>query len=91
MPLPRKDKKMRHCFTVVSDSELENNYRVAKVIENESGYYPLVKRNNDDPHELDKYIGSQDEVRAKVDLMNKHLGVDKDREWEIKASTMFKQ
>ena len=75
-----------YCFTDVVDG---NQFRVAKIIENESGYYPLVKRNNDDPHELDKYIGNQDEVRAKVDLMNKHLGVDKDREWEIKASTMF--
>ena len=75
-----------YCFTDVVDG---NQFRVAKIIENESGYYPLGKRNNDDPHELDKFIGSEEHVRAIVDTMNKDLGVDKDREWKIKASTMF--
>ena len=74
-----------YCFTDVRDG---TQYRVAKIVENESGYLPLGKANPDDPHELDKWVGDKEEVRAKVNMMNKHLGVDSDREWEIKFSTM---
>jgi hypothetical protein len=75
---------MRYCFTDVIDG---NQFRVAKLIENDKGYYPLTKANPDDPHELDKFVGDQDHVRAIVDNFNKHLGVDRDTEMEIKFST----
>ena len=75
---------MRYCFTDVIDG---NQFRVAKLIENDKGYYPLTKANPDDPHELDKFVGDQDHVRAIVDNFNKRLGVDRDTEMEIKLST----
>lgn len=75
-----------YCFTDVPEEN--NQFRVAKIVENESGYYPLTKANPNDPHEIDKYVGDENHVRAVVDTMNKHLGVDSDREWEIKFSTM---
>tara|TARA_R100001086_G_C11630296_1_gene201441 strand:- start:29 stop:259 length:231 start_codon:yes stop_codon:yes gene_type:complete len=75
---------MRYCFTDVIDG---NQFRVAKLIENDKGYYPLTKANPDDPHELDKFVGDQDHVRAIVDNFNKRLGVDRDTEMEIKFST----
>ena len=76
-----------YCFTDVVDG---NKFRVAKITENESGYNPLGKMNKNDPHELDKFVfKNEKEVRIVVDNMNSHLGVDKDREWKIKASTMF--
>ena len=75
---------MRYCFTDVIDG---NQFRVAKLLENDKGYYPLTKANPDDPHELDKFVGDQDHVRAIVDNFNKRLGVDRDTEMEIKFST----
>ncbi len=75
---------MRYCFTDVIDG---NQFRVAKLIENDKGYYPLTKANPNDPHELDKFVGDQDHVRAIVDNFNKRLGVDRDTEMEIKFST----
>ena len=75
---------MRYCFTDVIDG---NQFRVAKLIENDKGYYPLTKANPDDPHELDKFVGDQDHVRAIVDNFNKRLGVDRDTEMESKFST----
>ena len=82
-----------YCFTDVVDG---NKFRVAKITENESGYNPLGKMNKNDPHELDKFVfDTKKEARIVVDNMNSHLGVDEDREWEIKVSTMalysFKQ
>ena len=75
-----------YCFTDVVDG---NKFRVAKITENESGYNPLGKMNKNDPHEMDKFVfNTEEEVRIVVDNMNSHLGVDKDREWKIKASTM---
>jgi len=44
----------KHCFTPVNQGN--EDYRVAKVIENESGYYPLGKADPNDPHELDKLL-----------------------------------
>ena len=74
-----------YCYTDVVDG---NRYRVAKITENECGYNPLGKRNKNDPHELDKFVfKDQKEVRIVVNNMNKHLGVDEDRELEIKLST----
>ena len=76
-----------YCFTDVRDG---TQYRVAKIVENESGYSPLGKAKPDDPHELDKFVfKSKDQVRSVVDNMNDHLGVNKDRERQIKVSTMF--
>ena len=75
---------MRYCFTDVIDG---NQFRVAKLIENDKGYYPLTKANPNDPHELDKFVGDQDHVRAIVDNFNKRLGVYRDTEMEIKFST----
>ena len=75
-----------YCFTDVPEEG--NKFRVAKIVENESGYYPLVKAKPDDPHELDKWVGDKEEVRAKVNMMNKHLDIDEDREREIRFSTM---
>ena len=75
-----------YCFTDVVEG---NRYRVAKIVENESGYFPMGKANPDDPHEMDKFVfKSKDQVRSVVDNMNEHLGVNKDREREIKFSTM---
>ncbi|MGI9571728.1 MAG: hypothetical protein ACR2L5_00240 [Candidatus Actinomarinaceae bacterium] len=74
-----------YAFTDVRDG---NQYRVAKIVENESGYYPLGKANPDDLNELDKFVGDRDHIRVVVDNMNRHMGVDVDREWEIKLSTM---
>ena len=83
---PKEINIANYCFTDVPEED--NKFRVAKIVENESGYYPLGKANPNDPHEIDKYVGDENHVRAVVDTMNKHLGVDKDREWEIKFSTM---
>jgi len=74
-----------YCFTDVVEG---NRYRVAKITENEKGYNPLGKMNKNDPHELDKFVfKNEKEVRIVVDNMNSHLGVDKEREQEIKFST----
>ena len=48
----------------------------------------MGKAKPDDPHELDKWVGDKEEVRAKVNMMNKHLDIDEDREREIRFSTM---
>ena len=74
-----------YCFTDVRDGA---QYRVAKIVENESGYSPLGKSKPNDPHELDKWVGDKEEVRAKVNMMNKNLDIDEDREREIRFSTM---
>ncbi len=74
------------CFTDVPEEN--EQFRVAKIVENEHGYYPLTKANPNDPHEIDKFIGSAMHVRAIVDKWNKEIGVDSDREWEIKFTTM---
>lgn len=74
------------CFTDVPEEN--DQFRVAKIVENEHGYYPLTKANPNDPHEIDKFIGSAKHVRAIVDNWNKEIGVDSDREWEIKFTTM---
>ena len=76
-----------YCFTDVVEG---NRYRVAKIVENESGYSPLGKANPDDPHEMDKFVfKSLDQVRSVVNNMKENLGVNKHREVEIKLSTMF--
>ena len=76
---------IKYAFTDVRDG---SQYRVAKSVENESGYYPLGKANPDDPHELDKFVGDRDHIRVVVNNMNKHMGVDKETERKIRLSTM---
>ncbi len=76
----------KHCFTPVNQGH--KNYRIAKVIENDSGYYPLGKINPNDPHELDKFIGTYDHAKFICDEWNKHLGISQDEELRIVASSM---
>ena len=87
----KEDLKMRHCFTVVSDSELENNYRVAKVIENESGYYPLGKSKVDN-WELDKFVSDDKEhIQRICDQFNKPLNLTQQDIDDIIFSSVRKQ
>ena len=52
-----------------------NGLRVAKVIENERGYYPLGKQNPNDPHELDKWFSyDADHIVKLVKSMNENMG-----------------
>ena len=78
-------KEKKYCYTPVKENE---NYRVAKIIENEDGYYPLGKINPDDPHELDKFVGGYNHVRAICTLWNKHIDVDEKEENRIVWSSM---
>jgi hypothetical protein len=75
----------KHCFTPVKENK---NYRVAKVIENEDGYYPLGKANPNDPHELDKFVGDYNHVRNICNTWNKHMEVDAKEEERIVWSSM---
>ena len=74
-----------YCYTDVP--EQDSQFRVAKIVENESGYQPMGKANPDDPHELDKFVGDKTHVRAIVDKWNKAIGIDHAKEWDIKVST----
>lgn len=76
----------KHCFTPVNQGK--EDYRVAKVIENESGYYPLGKANLKDPFEMDKFIGNYDHVKSICDEWNKRLGISQGEELRIVASSM---
>jgi len=68
-----KDFGKRYCFTVVSDTEEKNKFRVAKVIENEAGYYPLGKSKPDN-HELDKFVSDdKDHIQRICDMFNEGL------------------
>ena len=75
----------KYCYTPVKENE---NYRVAKVIENEDGYYPLGKANPKDPHELDKFVGGYNHVRAVCTEWNKHMDVDEKEEKRIVLTSM---
>jgi len=67
----------RHCYTVVDDSEIKNNYRVAKVFENESGYYPLGKSKPDNT-ELDKFVSDdRKHIQSICDSWNERLSLSK--------------
>ena len=76
----------KHCFTPVNQGN--EDYRVAKVIENESGYYPLGKADPNDPHELDKFVGDYNHAKSICDQWNKHLGIGQEEEPRIVASSM---
>ena len=80
--------KNRKCYTPLNTTK---EYRVVVVTENEGGYRMLGKMYLNDPHELDKWGGSFEEVRAKCDLMNKHLNISRKDEADIIASSMDMQ
>ena len=68
--------KNRFCFTTIADGDAKRDgLRVAKVIENERGYYPLGKQNPNDPHELDKWFSyDADHIVKLVKSMNENMG-----------------
>ncbi len=76
----------KHCFTPVNQGN--EDYRVSKVIENESGYYPLGKADPNDPHELDKFVVDYNHTKSICDQWNKHLGIGQEEELRIVASSM---
>ena len=76
----------KHCYTPVHDEE--QGYRVAKVTYNEVGYQPLGKANPNDPHELDKFVGTYDYAKSICDTWNKRLGISSEEELRIVASSM---
>ena len=79
-----------YCYIKVPEiinGEFHNQWRMARVYENESGYYPLGKKDKNDPSEFDKFVGSSDYVDTIVNLWNKKIGVTKQRAFEIEAST----
>ena len=78
--------KEKYCFTPVNQGN--EDYRVAKVIENKSGYYTFGKANPNDPHELDKFIGNYDYAKSICDAWNKRLGISSEEELRIVASSM---
>lgn len=81
-----------YCYIKVPETvngEFHDQWRLARVYENESGYYPYGKQNKDDPLEFDKFIGSSDYVDAIVNAWNDEIGVTKQRALEIEASTTF--
>jgi hypothetical protein len=78
--------KAKYCFTPVNQGN--EDYRVAKVIRNKSGYYPLGKADTNDPHELDKFVGDYNHAKFICDTWNNRLGISAEEEMQIVASTM---
>ena len=79
-----------YCYIKVPETvngEFHDQWRLARVYENESGYYPYDKQNKDDPLEFDKFVGSADYVDAIVNAWNERLGITKDRADQIKSTT----
>lgn len=76
----------RHCFIPVPDNN--KNHRVAKVYENINGFFPLGKKNPNDPHELDKFVGRYDQVKAICDMWNEYLNLDDKQIDEIVFKSM---
>lgn len=79
-----------YCYIKVPETvngEFHDQWRLARVYENESGYYPYGKQNKDDPLEFDKFVGSADYVDAIVNAWNERLGITKDRADKIKSTT----
>ena len=79
-----------YCYIKVPETvngEFHDQWRLARVYENESGYYPYGKQNKDDPLEFDKFVGSADYVDAIVNAWNERLGITKDRAAQIKSTT----
>ena len=79
----------RYCFTVVTDDLTDHEtFRVAKVIENEIGYYPLGKKDYSDPNELDKFCGSYDDMLNVCKFMNNKLNLSEEEKDKIILSSM---
>tara|TARA_R100001086_G_scaffold202596_1_gene118731 strand:- start:243 stop:548 length:306 start_codon:yes stop_codon:yes gene_type:complete len=81
-----------YCYIKVpelTDGQFLDKWRLARVYENVSGYYPYGKKNKDDLLEIDKFVGSADYVDAIVNAWNEKLGITEQRAFEIEASTTF--
>tara|TARA_R100001163_G_C5022720_1_gene165102 strand:+ start:543 stop:812 length:270 start_codon:yes stop_codon:yes gene_type:complete len=80
----------KYCFTLVHDglTKWEDKFRVAKVIEDEVGYYPLGKKDPGDPTELDKFSGSYDDMLNVCEFMNSKLNLSEEEKDKIILSSM---
>ena len=77
----------KHCYTPVKEDGEQGVYRVAKIIWNVGGYHPLGKANPNDPHELDKFVGSWGHCRQICDTFNKSINIDTEEEnWIVYRS-----
>ena len=79
--------KKNYCYTSVPEIEngyFNNRWRLAKVIENEPGYYPYGKNH---PNRLDSYVGTSDYIDSLVKTFNKRLKISDERALTIVAST----
>lgn len=75
-----------YCYMVIPAKK--GKYRVAKVIKNEFGYYPLGKSNPNDPNELDKFLGDYEHCKSICDFRNSKLKLDFDATIKIINSSM---
>jgi len=73
----------------ITNGRFLGKWRLARAYENESGYYPYGKQNKDDPLEVDKFVGTSDQITSIVNRWNDKLGITKQRAFEIEASTAF--
>jgi uncharacterized protein YktA (UPF0223 family) len=73
----------------ITNGKYLGKWRLARAYENESGYYPYGKQNKDDPLEVDKFVGTSDQITSIVNRWNDRIGVTKQRAFEIEASTTF--
>ena len=73
----------------ITDGKYLGKWRLAKAYECVSGYYPYGKQNKDDPLEVDKFVGTSDQITSIVNRWNAKLGITKQRAFEIEASTTF--
>ena len=74
---------IKHCYTPVREEGQKGIYRVAKVNWNQGGYQPLGKADPNDPHEMDKFVGSWGHCRRICDNFNKHINVSHEQENQI--------
>jgi len=76
----------KYCYGVFESSKDENGYIPGLVIENESGYYPMVgKGEGAAPWYWGKTLEHAQQIADKV---NAEMGIDKKRSAEIIASSM---
>ena len=80
---------MLHQSSRNTNGKYLGKWRLARAYENESGYYPYGKQNKDDPLEVDKFVGTSDQITSIVNRWNDRIGVTKERAFEIEASTTF--
>ena len=74
---------IKHCYTPVREKGQKGIYRVAKVNWNQGGYQPLGKADPNDPHEMDKFVGSWGHCRQICDNFIKHINVSPEQENQI--------